>query len=154
MYIWWLIFSWDFVNLLPPVHFKECNWEASLILQIVIVIAHFPGRCLSRFLPLRKFFLLLSIPLSTLFWLPLWIFFYFVGYLVHFRTIYYQGLRDYIINPFAVNPHHGNFFPHGFVLLQGMLNNVQYRLFLLFASGILSVLRKTVRGILASNRSV
>ena len=44
--------------------FWECDWVASLLLQIVMVIMHLPRICLSRSLPLLSFSPLLSIPLS------------------------------------------------------------------------------------------
>ena len=50
----WLCISW------------VCDWLASLLLQIVMVIVHLPGICLFRSLPLLSLFLLLSIPLSVL----------------------------------------------------------------------------------------
>ena len=46
-----------------------CDWEASLLIQILIV--HLSGRCLSGFSPQLKFFLLLVIPLANFSWL-LW----------------------------------------------------------------------------------
>ena len=63
LYIRWLIFSCDLVSLYPPVH-----WVASLLSQILMVIAHLPGRFLAGFSPQVSFFLMLSIQLSSFPW--------------------------------------------------------------------------------------
>ena len=46
----------------------ECDWVASSLWQIVIVIAYLPGICHSGSFPLLRLFLLLSIPLSRFVW--------------------------------------------------------------------------------------
>ena len=57
--------------------------------------AHLPGRCLFGFSPQLKIFLLLFIPLSSFSWLDG--FYDFVGYYVHFKTIYIPGFLDLFI---------------------------------------------------------
>ena len=48
-----------------------------------------------------------------------------VGYLVHFQTIHYPGLWDYIISLFAIDPRQGYIFPPQFPFLEDLLINVQ-----------------------------
>ena len=45
----------------------------------------------------------------------------FVGYFIHYPTLYYPSLRDDIIGLFAVNPPHGYIFPPCFGLFENVL---------------------------------
>ena len=68
MYIRWFIFSCHLLSLYTPMHFLQCSWVASLLLQIVMVLLHLPG--IYRFgssLQL-SFPLLCLIPLSRFSW--------------------------------------------------------------------------------------
>ena len=59
------IFSCDLLSLYFQCISWECNWVATSLLQIVMVIAHLPGIYLSGFLPKLSFFLLQSNRLSS-----------------------------------------------------------------------------------------
>ena len=73
IYLRWLIFPCDFVNLYPQCTFYVCTWVVSLLLQIVMTKLHLPGSCLSGFSLQLKFFLPLLISLSCFSWLQEWI---------------------------------------------------------------------------------
>ena len=80
--------------------------------------AHLPVRCLSGFSLQLNFFL--SAVSSTFHFFHGFSdeFYDFIGYLIHFRIIYYPGLQDYIIGHFVANLRQVYIFPQRLALLK------------------------------------
>ena len=121
----------------------------------IITTTNSVGDCVSSWkiplwiFTLAKLFLLLLLPLS--------IFFYFldklkefVGYLVHFETLYYPALRDHILCLFIVNSSINTFFVSLCCPWEFDDQCIVDFPFLLFPYDIISVLQEAVCSLLAN----
>ena len=138
MYVRWLIFACDFQSFYPVVHFLSMCLRGTILLQIVMVIAHPPGIFVSG--TLLSFFLLMSIPLLIFWW--------FYDFLSYLEKVYYQVLGAHIINLFVVNPHHDHLFPSRFTLVEDVFDQyIRIHISLWLLCGILSFIQGTVHGL-------